>query len=50
VYKYLKGECEMSQAFFSGAQCQDKRHHLKVHRRFHLNIRKYFFTVVVTDH
>ncbi|KAK4823643.1 hypothetical protein QYF61_004564 [Mycteria americana] len=45
-----EGVRRQGEAFFSSAQCQEKTHHLKVHRRLHLNIRKYFFTVMVTEH
>lgn len=38
-----------SYALFSGALCQDKEHELR-HGTFPMNVRKYLFTVQVTDY
>ncbi|KAK4814469.1 LOW QUALITY PROTEIN: hypothetical protein QYF61_018987 [Mycteria americana] len=50
VYKYLNGGAKRTEPrYFSGVQTRGNGHKLK-HRRFHLNIRKHFFTVRVTEH
>jgi len=53
VHKYLKGGCKEDRTrLFSVVPCawtRDNGHKLK-HRRFPLSIRKYFFTVWVTEH
>ncbi|KFV86213.1 hypothetical protein N308_13704, partial [Struthio camelus australis] len=53
VYKYLKGECQEDEAnhFFLGARNSTRGNGQKLnHRKFHLNLRKNFFTVRVTEH
>ena len=53
VYKYLKGGCKEDGArlfpVVSSDRTRGSRHQLK-DRRFHLNIKKHFFTVRVTGH
>lgn len=53
ISKYLKGGHKEGRArLFSGVpsgRTRDTGHRLK-HRRLHLNIRKHFFTLRVTEH
>lgn len=53
AYKYLKGRCQEDGARFSSVVLTDRMmsngHKLK-HVRFHLNMRKSFFTVRVAEH
>jgi len=52
LHKYLRGECKEERASLFSVVPSDKtrrnRQKLK-HGRFHLNMRKYFFTVRVID-
>lgn len=53
AHKYLKGRCQENGARFSPAVPSDRtrhsRHRLK-HRKLHLNMRKSFLTLRVTEH
>ena len=53
MYKYLKGGCKEDRGkLFSGMlsdRTRNNGHKLK-YRKFHLNIKKHFFTVRMTEH
>ena len=52
VYKYLGGECQewWGQALFSGAQQQNKAKWAQIGTQEVQNMRKKFFTLIVTEH
>ncbi|KAJ7396405.1 hypothetical protein BTVI_145503 [Pitangus sulphuratus] len=50
TYKYLKGRCQEDDArLFHSSRMGSKGHKLK-HEKFHLNVRKNFFTLGVAEH
>lgn len=50
VYKYLKGGCKGNGAWLFSVVLTDRTRGPNWERRFQVNIRKYFFTVTVTEH
>ncbi|GAB0196209.1 hypothetical protein GRJ2_002086200 [Grus japonensis] len=49
AYKYLKGGCQEEGAWFCSDRTKGNGHKLE-HRKFHLNMRKNFFPLRVTEH